>query len=99
MTVDVLLPGRVFAEVVSTGIRVPAEVQLVEQEDGEIIEVGGLRDVEPGEVIEVTDWAHIGAYVERGQIMLLTTAQAELHLAALSKAQHPTKTQTKTARS
>lgn len=98
MAVDVLLPGQVLAEVISAGIRIEADVELVEriedvvQDDGTVVqvstieEVGGLRDAEPGEIIDVTGWAHIGAYVERGQIMLLTTAQAELHNAAKAKA-------------
>ena len=69
----------VLAQALTTGIRLRNEkvTELVEVEGGEIEErvVTHQIDAVPGEVIDVTGWSHIQAYVERGQILLLTQTQ------------------------
>ena len=80
----------VMAQVLTSGIRLRNEkvTELVEQPNGEIQEMVTINkvDAQPGDIIDVTDWAHIQAYVERGQITLLTQDQIAAHKAAEAKA-------------
>lgn len=80
---------KVYAQVLTAGIRLRNEkvFEAVEQPDGSIVEeqVGVNHiDATPGQVIDVTGWHNLQAYVERGQIMLMSVEQAIAHESALA---------------
>lgn len=85
---------KVYAQVLTAGIRLRNEkvFEAVEQPDGSIVEeqVGVNHiDATPGQVIDVTGWHNLQAYVERGQIMLMSVEQAIAHESALADEPEP----------
>lgn len=82
------LLNKMYAQVLTAGIRLRNEYvyEAVEQPDGSIREerVGVNKiNATPGQIIDVTGWHNVQAYVERGQILLLTNEQAKAHEASL----------------
>lgn len=79
--------GRVLA-VVQSRLQVANEKVAVEvvnpndPDDKRIVEQWEPVFANPGDVIDVAHWNAIGAYVERGQITLLSPAEVRAHIEA-----------------
>lgn len=70
----------VFAQVrLPQSIVLRNEVELVEQDDGSVVEQAQRVYAKVGEIVDVSHWHSINAYVERGSIMLLGPTESEAH--------------------
>lgn len=63
------------AVVLQRGLVLRNEVQLVEGDDGVEYPVSVPVEAKIGEIIDVSTWASVGAYVNRGQIRLLAPSE------------------------
>lgn len=84
--------GLAFAHVLQPGLCIGKTKELVEIADPEggdpiITEVEVKEMAEVGSVIDVTGWAWIQSYVERGQLSLLSPEQVKQHMDAQPKAE------------
>lgn len=68
------------------GLRLRNEKELVEEEDGSITEKWVPVDAQVGEVIDVSEWAELGSYIDRGMIRLLTPDESRQYEAEQAKA-------------
>lgn len=78
----------VFAQVLqANAIVVRNERVLKELEPGgPVVEVDERVYAKPGEIVDVSQWHGLTAYVDRGQIMLLGPTESEAHRQTLLKA-------------